>query len=445
MIFDYKSIGAITDDEIDAVVEKHIAERQHLEFKMTVESKKDDKKIEFLHDIISFANSDGGYIIVGIRDDGKGCALRYEPKLVGDVDAIKKRVMSWCHDHIRERIEGLEIMIRAVKNNPLVIIRIPDSARKPHMVVCNNRTDFYTRYQDGKREMIIDEIREIFVRDEVGLRLLRIEEHLNKLFVHTVESSLKQELIEKMEKGDYPDLSTLENSKILITAADKRFEDIVNDVPYFRLSITPSNPKQNYIDIDAAEIRDMFKNPPGSRRNGWNMEDPCTPVKRVGMSLIRGDETFEYLELHSNGHLEFWSPLGQHFCWKQSESEFQTRPRLYPYPVVEYPTTFLRLYRALIDIAGIKDDFQFNMYYRNVKGYRLLPYAPNSVGFMFRSSEIEPYKKDHIHIGPKRIAQDFISDKIAFDIILSFYATFDYESDVIPFYDKEKGEFGFPS
>ena len=165
MIFDGRPIDEIADSEIDRLVSEHISERQHLEFKVTVNHQNDEDRLELLRDVSSLANAGGGYIIIGIRDDGKGQAQTYEPSLVGNTQKIKQAIMSLCLDHISDRIDGLEVKSCTVNSNPLVIVRIPTSIRVPHMVTFQHRTDFYTRYEDGKKEMTLSEIREAFNPD----------------------------------------------------------------------------------------------------------------------------------------------------------------------------------------------------------------------------------------------------------------------------------------
>ena len=76
MIFEGKSLTNISDDEIEEIVRKHVSEHQHLEFKVTVNLSDDKNKREVLRDITSFANASGGYLIIGVRDDGKGRAQK---------------------------------------------------------------------------------------------------------------------------------------------------------------------------------------------------------------------------------------------------------------------------------------------------------------------------------------------------------------------------------
>ena len=75
-----------------------------------------------------------------------------------------------------------------------------------------------------------------------------------------------------------------------------------------------------------------------------------------------------------NGHLEFWTAIDQYSCWQQDPVEMKIHPRLYPYPAVEHPLSFLRLYRALADLLRIHGDILFQMQYLNIKGAILLPY-----------------------------------------------------------------------
>src|SRR3989304_6070729 len=178
MIFDGRPIDDITDQEILALVDQHVAERRHLEFKATFTTRDDEDRLEILLDVASRANAGGGYLFVGIRDDGRGRAQRWDNP--GDTAAVAKSIRASCLDHISDRIDGLEVGERVVDGNPLVIVRVPVSARIPHMVTFQRRTAFHSRYDDGKREMSLAEIREAFTADETMRRLSSIERALQQ-------------------------------------------------------------------------------------------------------------------------------------------------------------------------------------------------------------------------------------------------------------------------
>jgi hypothetical protein len=422
MIFEGRPIDEITDEEIDRLITEHVAERQHLEFKVTVNHRNDSEKLELLRDIASLANGGGGYLIVGIRDDGKGCALEYEPALIGDTVQIKKAVASLCHDHIRERIDGLEIKERNVKGNQLVLVRVPASSRIPHMVTFQNRTDFYCRYEDGKREMTLGEIRDLFKKDSLSLSLSKIEARLSELATRAIEEQTNSGL----------DLVAIQDGNTLSIETLKRFSADIRRQPFFRIAATPESPKENLVDVNSPDIRNLIANPAGSRYSGWNMRPEGQPIEIFSAGIYWGSKEFEHLELFNNGHMEFSTPLGEHFCWRQSEEEFRTNPTLYSYPVVEYPVTFLRLYRELVKLVGINCEILVDMSYANVRGYALLPHKPNTWGFITGDAS-KKQKDESIDILRRHYPADFDPDTVAYELIEKVFASFGLEKNKIPF------------
>ena len=85
------------------LIDESILEIKTLEYKEKLPEFNDEGKKEFLADISSFANSSGGDIIYGIREDN------HLPKeLVGveidDIDEIKRRLDGIIRDGIKPRI-----------------------------------------------------------------------------------------------------------------------------------------------------------------------------------------------------------------------------------------------------------------------------------------------------------------------------------------------------
>ncbi len=441
MIFEGRSIDEISDTEIERLVAEHACERRYLEFKVTVNVRSDPDRLEILRDIVSMANSGGGYLIIGIRDDGKGRAQKYEPGMIGDPDKIKRAVLALCLQHISERIDDLEIRPRTVNGNPLLIIRIPFSARIPHMVTFQNRTDFYSRYEDGKREMTLSEIREIFNQDLVARRLSRVEERLGILISSSESQKYATELSEKIKSGIYPRFLSIRDGATLADATTRWFIEEIGEKPYFRVAITPSNPHEGYFDVESEDVRTLFGNPPGSRRSGWNMEGNSR-LERFEEGIRQGAKDSEYLELMSNGHMEFWTPLGEHFCWRQSPEEFGIRPRLNYYPVIEYPTTFLRLYRAILDALKTNDEFLIDLNYGNLKGYTLNP-TPGRFGFDING--VRTFEGEHLMVPRRKVTGNFEPDVVTFDLLRAVYAAFGVDARLIPFYNGKERKFDFPS
>ena len=100
MIFEGRPVDEISDEEIAQLVKAHVSERQHLEFKATLGYKDDDARMELLRDVVSMANGGGGYLVFGVRDDGRGQAQSFvDQALMNRADSMIKSIRSLCHDH----------------------------------------------------------------------------------------------------------------------------------------------------------------------------------------------------------------------------------------------------------------------------------------------------------------------------------------------------------
>lgn len=536
MIFDHRPLSEISDDEIDAVVRNHEKERQHLEFKATIEHKnkdaKKDAKLETLRDIASLANGGGGYLIVGVSDDGSGHAGDYSGLTREDAENIRKFLISICQDHIRERIQYLEAEAKDIKGNAVLIVRIPQSDLIPHMVKFDNKTDFWTRHDDGKKQMTYGEIRRAFRKDKLDRQLTRIEHQLRQFIGfreahatdrHTEagrkrndsvtephvkdrddaagmegqvtpmpvaettgrneEEAIKpsdfetdthiqgggrearighqvtdatlanaeernfKEGLRRIAAGVQPYIPDLEDSSSVIRLSDESFRRTIGDQRYYRLAVTPANPGSNSVDVGAPEIRTLINEPPEIRYGGWDMgllDRSGYRIQRFSLGIYSGEKVGGgYLELWTNGHMEFWCPIDDLFCWGQSNEEAAKNPILHPCAVSEFPVSFLKLYRRVVDASQIADLFQIQMLYVNIRGVRLRKGKPGTFGYELDSNPRSFKDSEFNH--SVTAEPDFAPDEVAYELINPFYAEFGHGERSIPFYDKDKKRFDFPS
>lgn len=434
MIFDGRPVDQIRDDEIVNLVRTHVSERQHVEFKASFEYKKNAAKMELLRDVVAMANGGGGYLIIGVRDDGHGRAQAFaEPALMGSPDSMLRAIRSLSHDHISERIEGIEIRRRDVNGNTVIIARVPVSGRRPHMVTLNHRTDFVTRVEDGKREMSLGEIRAGFVNAPMGLRLDSIDARISDLFQTLTRSDEKKDLTEALETGVSDALLRAKDGRVVAEVMRERFEGQVGNSPYLWLSATAVAPRRHLIALDQPEVAAVLSEPPGSRPNGWNMAGLDYRRRRSMNGVELGAKEHAYLKVYENGHMEFWRTIGELFCRGQSVEERRIRPRLYPYAVVEYPVSFLRLASAVLSTAGYSGEVLIQLQYRNIGGYILRPGSPEEIGFESPLVPSTPFAEPYLLIGPMRIPGNRAPDEVGFDLLKFVYRAFGVEVDGIPF------------
>lgn len=442
MIFEGKSLTDILDAELDSLVREHIAEQQHLEFKATLNHKSDEEKLQLLLEVASLANGGGGYLVIGVRDDGKGRAQKYENP--GDTARIAKSIRDLCHAYIEQRIDGLEIQERTVNGNPLVVVHVPVSARTPHMVTFNRGTHFWARYQDGKREMTLAEIHEIFTQDLLNRRLLSIMQDIQRLGQDSA-TQRQEELRRMIEGGEAFARLQTENGREVLQANADAVKTSIGARPCFFIAAAPEGLRPGSVNVDQPEIRSMFNRAPDSRiASGWVVTSLSADVQRFSDGIRYRNRTLEQgqLELLTNGHMSYTMLLGELFYWRQTPQDWERHPRLWPGPVIEFPLSFLKLFRAICKRSELGGPFHVLMQYLNIRGHILPAGAPTLFGFL-GMWPVTPLAEQHLRF-MQTLLPDFIPDVAAYDLVQTVYAAFGYDQGAIPFWDSTGNRFHFP-
>jgi predicted HTH transcriptional regulator len=106
-----------------------LGENANVEFKQRFS---DYEKIA--KEMLAFANSSGGYIIVGINDDGKICGVKSEK---GEANLLIDTAENYCEPQINYEIHHVEL-----KKKEVVVFEVKESTRKPHRLQdYNNKID----------------------------------------------------------------------------------------------------------------------------------------------------------------------------------------------------------------------------------------------------------------------------------------------------------------
>jgi len=163
------NIEEVSPAHIASLVSNKFAEGKILEYKEKLPEGADAAKKEFLADVCSFANSSGGDIIYGIRDqrDSAGKATGIPGQVVGlsgvNFSGELARLEAIIRDGIKPRIPNAQIKHLEIQGQgSIVIVRIGQSWIKPHMVVYGGTSRFYSRHSTGKYQLDVQEIGQAF-------------------------------------------------------------------------------------------------------------------------------------------------------------------------------------------------------------------------------------------------------------------------------------------
>lgn len=203
-----KPMTEINEDDLQALVDNHVREGREIEYKESVTIYTEEQKQEFLNDVSSFANTMGGYLIYGIKENKEDSGMPIE------VCGIKGDNPGKTIGSMRNIIEtGLDPRLYGISISPVtlpshegriaIVLHIPRSYASPHMVKSSGR--FYSRDSAGKCQLDVTQLRTAFelsgttaerIRAFRAERLSRISvgeetpihlgEHMPKLVMHMI-------------------------------------------------------------------------------------------------------------------------------------------------------------------------------------------------------------------------------------------------------------------
>jgi len=221
-----KKLDEITEQDLQSFIDNEVSEKQTLDYKQTINDVFADRenKKEFILDIISFANSSGGNIYYGIKED-KAKPVEICGIDIDNEDNLKLKIHNLLKDSIEPTIHGIDIKAVPLSNSKhVLIIKIPNSWAKPHRY--KNTVQYTARNSAGKYPLDIHGLKQLFFMSETlaeqvrDFRAKRIADILtgntpimintnNVLFVsHIIPISTFYDSFEKFERFDLKSLET---------------------------------------------------------------------------------------------------------------------------------------------------------------------------------------------------------------------------------------------
>ena len=168
-----KPIDQITEADIISLKENKVPEGKQLDYKEKIPGNSDKEKVEFLRDISSFANASGGYLIFGIEEKG-GLPYEISGIQIENFDKTKQQFENSLRDNVKPRIPGIIIKSVPLQNSKIVIvIYIPQSWSRPHVVERDRHWRFYSRNSVGHYPLDVSELKAAFLMSETFADRLR--------------------------------------------------------------------------------------------------------------------------------------------------------------------------------------------------------------------------------------------------------------------------------
>lgn len=183
-------LDAVDRAAVERLLAHGVAESRTLEYKRELPDPKDKEgKREFLADVTSFANAQGGDLLFGV-DAPKGMPVAIPGLYLEDPDAELLRWEAILQDGVEPRLPGLRLRwIPLASGRGVLLIRMPPSPVAPHRVTFSNWSRFYGRRSNAKYEMDTQELREAFTASEALPARLR---------------SMHLDAVEAARRGDLP-------------------------------------------------------------------------------------------------------------------------------------------------------------------------------------------------------------------------------------------------
>jgi len=166
MYFTKKELQNINEERLQSLVENSVSESKTLDYKEFYKLNNDEEKKEFLSDVSAFANSIGGNLIYGIKEED-GAATEINGVDISDPDAEILKMENLLRDGIEPRILGYEIVsVKLGSGEYVIILFIPNSFNSPHVVNFKKRWRFYSRNSAGKYSLDVQEVKSAFISSE---------------------------------------------------------------------------------------------------------------------------------------------------------------------------------------------------------------------------------------------------------------------------------------
>lgn len=220
------------------------------------------------------------------------------------------------------------------------------------------------------------------------------------------------------------------------------FSDEISDQPYYRIFASPNQSNKGIISTEDQKIRNLLYNPPNKRFAGFGVTGLWKQqVSQLEDGIKGRNITGGQITLLNDGYFEVRCSINIQFQRGWGDPQFgipNSVKWLYPYVVIEFPVSFMRLLKSIYDITEIKSDIYIQQNYYNIMGYALPEGAPTYPTFGAFIDERGIYNNTAPIHSERIIGQNFQPDQEAYGLVKDVYAAFGLDARAIPAFDKKQ-------
>lgn len=354
MLFRGTPIDELTKDHLKSLVKDKVREGPRLEFKREMYKHNPDDTREMLRDISAMANSEGGFLLIGVGEDEEGTAIATPG--IENAETEAARLTSSCLDSIDPRIQGLNTkLIEVGEDRHVILALIAPSASRPHMITYRGLNQFWARHDRQKTKMSTHEIREAVLR--------------------------REELMQRLER--------------FLQEREEEARRIAEGRPWLLVSVTPVLDEPEAIPVFSEEIELVLLKLPRPGSN-WPLHSGQPNPSLNGISaekvLHRKDGQIEpiqqKIEVFQSGHIEF----GTAYIADGNQAE-QWLP---PGGIPGFLMGTLNLAKKCYQSASLYSEVIATVALMNVKGWQLGPTG-------FRDPPGKPWPKSDLIVPRIRV------------------------------------------
>ena len=165
-----KPISQIEEKDIQTLVDTEQKESSILEYKREIAGTDKEKK-ELSKDISAIANTEGGFLVIGMEEsDGKASKIVGTNKLIGN-QPVEEWVENILISNIRPKliVRPKVIPFSSDEHKIILVIQIPQSSRRPHMVTVDGKNAYYKRHNYQATYADEHEVRSMFLESKTSI------------------------------------------------------------------------------------------------------------------------------------------------------------------------------------------------------------------------------------------------------------------------------------